>query len=136
MSQHEIGINSPEILLNSWIDMNVRIMFDRGFKNREKIGKMLLAHILAFAEEHEKLIEMFNWLQTDHATRCLKADGEDQGGVWVLNAIENFPFNKNESVAAKLDTYLQKYMDRHLDVMKYKFELNNPVYVHGMKKYI
>lgn len=124
-----IDINSPEILLNSWIDMNVRIWFDRGFKNRTKIGKILLAHIFLLGDEHDKLPEIFEWLKSDHAKTVFSQDGEDQGGTWVLSAIDSLPFKDSTLDAEKLKLKINAYIDKHYEVTKYELKLGEPVYV-------
>jgi hypothetical protein len=129
MKENSVDINSPEVLLNSWIDMNVRIWFDRGFRNKTKIGQILLAHIFLFADEHGKLAEMFEWLKSNHARQVLKKDGEDQGGVWVLGAFDNLPFGKSKLPAESLKAKVNAYVDKHYEITKYELKLGEPVYV-------
>jgi hypothetical protein len=129
MKKSPVDINSPEVLLNSWIDMNVRIWFDRGFKNKAKIGKILLAHIFSFGDEHGKLAEVFEWLKSDHARHVLTKDGDDQGGVWVLDAIESLPFGKTVTSAEILKEKIDAYIYKHYEVTKYDLKLGDPVYV-------
>ena len=124
-----VDINSPEILLNSWIDMNVRIWFDRGFKNRTKIGKILLAHIFLLGDEHGKLLEIFEWLKSDHAKTVFSQDGEDQGGAWILSAIDSLPFKGSTLDVKQLKLKIDAYIDKHYEVTKYELKLGEPVYV-------
>ncbi len=129
MKTKSIDINSPEVLLNSWIDMNVRVWFDRGFKNRFKIGKILLAHIFYFAEEHGKLKEVFEWLKSEHAKSVLRADGDDQGGVWVLEAFESLASLNNTKDSGALESKLMSFADKNFEITKYELKLGEPVYV-------
>ena len=129
MTTSPIDINSPEILLNSWIDMNVRIWFDRGFKNRRKIGKILLTHIFLLGDTHEKLLEIFEWLKSDHAKNVFSQDGEDQGGIWVLNAIDSLPFKDSVKDPEILKKKIFSYIDKHYEITKRELKLGEPVYV-------
>lgn len=129
MKKSSVDINSPEVLLNSWIDMNVRIWFDRGFRNKVKIGKILLSHIFLLGDEHDKLNEIFEWLKSDHARYVLTKDGADQGGVWVLDAFENLTFGKTAISTDILKGKIDAYIDKHYAVTKYDLKLGDPVYV-------
>lgn len=129
MNNSSVDINSPEILLNSWIDMNVRIWFDRGFRNKSKIGKVLLAHIFLLGDEHGKLIELFEWLKSDHAKKVFTMDGEDQGGVWILEAISSLQFRESKLSSEKLAAKVDAYIDKHYEVTKYALKLGEPVYI-------
>ena len=129
MKKSPVDINSPEVLLNSWIDMNVRIWFDRGFRNKAKIGKILLSHIFLLGDEHDKLKEIFEWLKSDHAQYVLTKDGADQGGVWVLDAFESLTFGKTAISIDVLKAKIDAYIDRHYEVTKYDLKLGDPVYV-------
>ena len=129
MNYKSVDLNSPEILLNSWIDMNVRTWFDRGFKNREKSGKILLAHIFLLGDENGKLLEIFEWLKSNHAKTVFCQDGDDQGGTWVLNAIDSLPFKNSIQDAERLKLKIYAYIDKHYEVTKYELKLGEPVYV-------
>jgi hypothetical protein len=129
MSAIQVNINSPEILLNSWIDMNVRIWFDRGFRNKSKIGKILLAHIFLLGDEHGKLIELLKWLKSVHAKEVFTKDGEDQGGIWLLEAIATLPFKDSDLSDEKLISKINAYVDKNYEVTKYELKLGSPVYI-------
>lgn len=54
--------NSPDNLLGNWLRSNISNMRDLGHGPMEEVADLLLSHILDFADDHNKLDEMFSWL--------------------------------------------------------------------------
>jgi hypothetical protein len=54
--------NSPDNLLGTWLRLNITNFYERGHGPVEDVGDMLLANILDFADDHEKLEQMYDWI--------------------------------------------------------------------------
>ena len=84
--------NSPENLLGKWFYAIDKHVIDHNLTGSEKeiaIGKGALAHLLEFADRHNKLIEMYNWLM------------ESEGQLFLMNnsRISDFVFHESRSLS-------------------------------------
>jgi hypothetical protein len=66
--------NSPENLLGPWLIMMDDFMFSHFVEDRELTPPRyaIVAHLLDFADQNGKLVEMINWLATDDAKEYFK----------------------------------------------------------------
>ena len=66
--------NSPENLLGPWLIMMDDFMFSHIVEDRELTPPRyaIVAHLLDFADQKGKLLEMINWLATDDAKEYFK----------------------------------------------------------------
>jgi hypothetical protein len=66
--------NSPENLLGPWLIMMDDFMFSHRVEDRDTTPPLyaITAHILDFADQKGKLVEMINWLATDDAKEYFK----------------------------------------------------------------
>ena len=90
--------NSPDNLLVPWINSNSRRFYEYGNGNNAAFGRTLLACIFDFADSHNKLLEMFNWLKSNEARNVLLSDACDSSGEWILDA-----FNQMVELVGKLE---------------------------------
>ncbi len=80
--------NSPENLLVPWINSNTTRFYAYGNGDTATFGKTLLACIFDFAQSHNKLLEMYKWLDSREASDILLSKACEKSGEWILDAYE------------------------------------------------
>jgi hypothetical protein len=121
--------NSPENLLVPWINSNTTRFYAYGNGDTVTFGKTLLACIFDFADSHNKLLEMYNWLDSQEARDVLLSEACDTSGGWILDAVEQMVqlVNKLENdTDDDTDEIIKKIIDEnayYLEPLRYDLVL-------------
>jgi len=121
--------NSLENLLAPWINANTRRFFEHGNGDSQAFGRILLLHILDLAESHNKLIEMYDWLESRDASDFLFSELCDPAGEWISNAFDYLTalIDRREKMHEEFSEKLLKEVIsdyyEHWEPLRYRLEL-------------
>ena len=114
--------NSPENLLKPWLDQmdeyaNHLRVIDR---NDLPLQSIFLAHLLNFADQHQKLFEMLFWMKSEDGERFFLSASEYSSTIYsefefVYNSANLFVYN----FADFPDDDDQQFVDDALEVVRH-----------------
>jgi hypothetical protein len=122
--------NSPEKLLAPWLLVNMRRHFEIRNTGTVTLGRWLLAGILSFAEDNNKLIDMYLWIESEEGQQFFQSC--DPEGHYVLNALTDirWAINSKKYKSAKSDLIeqnllqiLEKFIQKNMYAFKYQLTL-------------
>ena len=101
--------NSPDNLLMPWLEAMDEYEMEARFNDRNLSGftQSLLAHILEFSDEHNKLYQMLMWLKTDEAKSFFSnASSHSQAIYNEFQILDGYTFMSDLNDPEFMDDYL------------------------------
>ena len=89
--------HSPEIVFGQWLMRIAGYMQNHhwGMENEDETSRGLLACILELGEQHSKLFELFDWLQSKNGQEFLDQDQYQPAGAMIYSQVETFIYEAN-----------------------------------------
>jgi hypothetical protein len=109
--------NSPENLLKPWLkDIDHFAMECRVYdKHIPEFEAAILAHILEFADQHQKLFEMLHWLTTQEAELFFANASDYSEDVYrefqLINGLDSFSLDSDEEDFEFDPEYISEYLE-------------------------
>ena len=66
--------NCPERVLGKWLSQAEDAYYEQEDEDENEFGNLLIGNILNLGKQHNKLTEMFHWLQSEDAEKFLLSD--------------------------------------------------------------
>ena len=128
--------NSPENLLGSWLRKMSNLFSDYDFDSDDYDSNCmsLLANILSFADDHKKIVEMLQWLDSDVGYEFINSEQYQPAGNMVsikIDVIKEFLWDaeldlistspeEHQSTVRKL----QEWVKINIEYCRYQLILN------------
>ena len=120
-----INPNSPEIVLGSWLEEVSAAIADHSFvvTDYDETKSALLAILLEFADQHNKLCELFHWLTSLEGHEFLRRKEYQVAGNMLkgeLFMLDDDDEEETESSNIRLLHKLRNFIEDHFVNTKYR----------------